>query len=142
MTTYMPWIIAVLVVIIVGGVAIKKLIRAITRPEMIGMDREQVEEQWKQIEQVAEQGMMGAKLAVIEADKLLDNALKSLMMSGETLGERLKFAAYKYPKIRQVWPAHKIRNQLVHDTAFQISSRQAKEALRGFHEALETLNIL
>jgi hypothetical protein len=65
-----------------------------------------------------------------------------MMLPGETLGERLKSAAYKYPNIRQVWGAHRLRNQLVHDSAFELSLRQAKGALRDYQAALKTLNVM
>ncbi len=137
-----PYLVAVLVIMIVVGVLIHKLLRAIRRPELYGMEREKIQETWQQIQQLSTQGVMGAKLSVIEADKLLDQALKSMMMPGETLGERLKVAAYKYPQIRNVWPAHKLRNQLVHDAAFEITSRAAHQALHDFENALKTLNVL
>ncbi len=118
------------------------MVRALRRPDMHGMTREHVTKMWKEIADTSDNGLMGAKLAVIEADKLLDNVFKSLMMPGETMGERLKSAGYKYPRIGQVWSAHRLRNQLVHDTTFEISVRQAKEALRDFREALRTLNVM
>lgn len=87
-------------------------------------------------------GDMGVKLAVIEADNLLDAALKSLVMPGDTLGERLKVACYKYPKLKNVWWAHKLRNNLVHDHSFRLHSSEAKRALGEFEKALKELKIL
>lgn len=116
--------------------------KRLTRPEMLGLTREQIAERWKQIRVTSQQGLMGAKLAIMEADTLLDSGLKSLMMPGETLGERLKVACYKYPKLQNVWWAHKLRNQIAHEATFQISSRQAMQALDEFEKALKTLNVL
>ncbi|MDO8583719.1 MAG: hypothetical protein Q7R83_00900 [bacterium] len=140
--TSVPYIIAGIVVLLILSVLIAKVVRLFKRPEMVGLEPVQIKESWAQIQAVSTQGIMGAKMAVIEADKLLDNALKAMFMPGETLGERLKVAAYKYPKIRDVWPAHKLRNQLVHDAAFEISPRQAAQALRDFERALKVLNVL
>lgn len=136
------YVVAAFVVITVVALVIHKIVRAFTRPELVGMNRVRILETWAEIEKTSEQGLMGAKLAVIEADKLLDAALKSMMMPGETLGERLKYAGYKYPDIKRVWPAHRLRNQLVHDSSFQISHRQAKGALADFQAALKTVNVL
>ncbi|MCC7357449.1 hypothetical protein IT408_02985 [Candidatus Uhrbacteria bacterium] len=129
----------VLIVIIIG---IRKLIRYFTRPEMQGMSREQIIARWAEIRKTSEQGVMGAKLAIMEADTLLDAGLKSMMMPGETLGERLKVACYKYPRLRDVWPAHKLRNSLAHEATFQISHRQAKQAIDEFEKALKILNVM
>jgi hypothetical protein len=121
---------------------IRQLIRYLTRPQMEGMSREQIAARWKEIRKTSEQGVMGAKLAIMEADTLLDAGLKSMMMPGETLGERLKVACYKYPHLRDVWPAHKLRNSLAHEATFQISARQAKQALDQFERALKVLNVM
>lgn len=107
-----------------------------------GMDRKKTEETWKGILTTSEHGSLGAKLAVIEADKLLDHALKSLFVPGETLGERLKSACYKYPKLRDVWWAHKLRNHLVHEAGSDLSSSQARSALREYEKALKLIGAL
>ena len=106
------------------------------------MSEEKVRETMDEINEQAEQSVMGAKLAVIEADKLVDNVLRAMVIPGETMGERLKAAAHNYPKIREVWPAHKLRNQLVHDSDFNLTQNRAKRALQDFEKALKTLNVL
>lgn len=144
-TPAIPWGMIVVVVIFVLMLLIAVLIvlrRFLTRPELRGMTREDVERTWREIEKTAESGVMGAKLAVVEADKLLDGALKSMAIPGETMGERLKVAGYKYPELRNVWFAHKLRNQLVHETSFDLSVHEAKSALHAFKKALRTLHVL
>ncbi len=138
----MPMLVAGVFVVLLVSVAIYKLLRLLRRPELNGMSRQKIVEMWTQIEKTAEQGTMGAKLAVIEADNLLDSVLKSLMMPGETLGERLKSAGYSYPGIRQVWGAHRLRNQLVHDSTFDLRTAQARSALRDYKSALQVLNVM
>ncbi len=124
-------------------VAIIWLKNKLTRPDLYGMTREQVEKRWKQIISTSKMnGDMGLKLSLIEADNLLDAALKSLVMPGDTLGERLKTACYKYPRLKNVWWAHKLRNNLVHDHSFQIRSNEAKRALGEFEKALRELKVL
>ena len=137
------WLFGLLMVFVGLGVfAVSRLVRFLRRPEMHGLSREAVAKQWAQIELLPDQGLIGAKLAVIEADKLLDGVLKSMMFPGETMADRLKVSAYKYPDIRQVWGAHKLRNQLVHDSAFELTARQAHYALKDYARALRTLNTL
>lgn len=131
-----------LVVFILLICAIALIRRRLQSPDLLNLTPEQIKIKWTEIMKTADQGTMGAKLALIEADKLLDHVLKSMMMPGETLGERLKMAAYKYPAIKNVWPAHKLRNQLVHDSAFELRSGEARRALSDFHDALRTLRVL
>ncbi|MEI7512257.1 MAG: hypothetical protein WCK01_02235 [Candidatus Uhrbacteria bacterium] len=130
------------VVVIILGILFQKLMYALRRPELHGLTPEKVRETWRQIEETSDHGIMGAKLSVIEADKLLDGVLRSMVIPGETLGERLKSAAYTYKDIHKVWPAHKLRNQLVHDSTFEITISQAKRALKDYEAALRTLHIL
>jgi hypothetical protein len=106
-------------------------------------DREAMQQRWQEIEALLKApGEMSPKLAVIEADKLLDHALKVLAMPGETLGERLKFAAYKYPKLRNVWWAHRVRNQLVHEASYRLDRTVAKDAVRSFQAALKMIGAI
>ena len=137
-----PYLVLGLVAATIIGMVIQKIWHALHRTELIGLDPEQIKETWKEILDMSDHGIMGAKVAIMEADKLLDQVLKSMMMPGDTLGERLKVVAYKYPNVRRVWPAHRLRNQLVHDAEFQITMGQVKGALRDYEQALKTLNVL
>lgn len=140
--SWIAWALGGFVLVTFVGLGLSKLLQSMRRPDLYGLSPEKIKEHWAEIEKNAEHGIMGAKLAVIEADKLLDNVMRSLVIPGETMGERLKSAQYRYPKIRQVWPAHKLRNQLVHDSAFQLTLSQARRALKDFHDALRTLHVL
>lgn len=136
------WLILGVVLVVIFGIIAQRIVSSMRRPDLYGLSREKILETWAEIEKNAEHGIMGAKLAVIEADKLVDGVMKSILIPGETMGERLKAAQYSYPDIRKVWSAHKLRNQLVHDSTFEISHGQAKRALKEFHEALKTLRAL
>lgn len=142
------WLVVVGMVLVVAAIiAVTAFViwvkKRFTRPEMYGMTREAVEKRWRMIRETSKMnGEMGMKLALVEADTLLDGALKSIMMPGDTLGERLKVACYKYPKLKDVWWAHKLRNQLVHDHSFRLNMRETQRALDEFEKALKTLNVL
>lgn len=106
-------------------------------------DLEGMRRRWQDIENMATRGSeLDRKMAVLEADKLLDTALKSLAMPGTTLGERLKFAQYKYPDLRDVWGAHRVRNQLAHEAGFRLDAGTARRALNGFQKALTRLGAI
>jgi hypothetical protein len=126
-------------VFVVMVMVVRKLV---TRPDLHGLTREQIKKKWEEIERISGQGIMGTKMGIVEADKLLDGALKSIMMPGDTMGERLKVAGYKYPELKKVWYAHKLRNQIVHETTFEISERQGRSALHEFKKALKVINVL
>ncbi|MBU1348768.1 hypothetical protein KJ781_01715 [Patescibacteria group bacterium] len=138
----MIWVFLGFLAVTLVIVSVVKIRRLFARPDLYGMTREEVQARWKQIRETSQKGMMGAKLAIMEADILLDSALKSMTMPGTTLGERLRVACFKYPKLERVWWAHKLRNRLVHEATYQIGPRQAHKALDEFERALKTLNLL
>ncbi len=81
---------------------------------------------------------------VIEADKLLDEALKFLV-SGKDLGSRLKAAKRKfndYSSYQAAWRGHKVRNQLVHEIDHRLSENQARLAINDFRTAFLGLGLL
>lgn len=108
-----------------------------------GMSAQEVRARWAQIEEMARRkDDMSMKLAILEADKLLDHALKSLHIGGATLGERLKLAAYKYPNVRNVWPAHIVRNSIAHEATYHLSPATTERSIRQFRDALKLLKVL
>lgn len=117
--------------------------RRLFAPKLQGMDRGAIKSRWDEIERLASSGgEMNLKMAVMEADKLLDHALKAMAIPGMTLGDRLKFAAYKYPNIRHVWNAHRLRNQLAHEASYYLDPSLARKAIRDFKDALKLLKVL
>jgi hypothetical protein len=83
------------------------------------------------------------KLAVIEADKFVDDALKTAGFPGETMGERLMLIQPgQLLALQDLWDAHKLRNLLVHDANYQINHRQAILAIEAFERVLRELGAL
>jgi hypothetical protein len=83
------------------------------------------------------------KLAVIEADKLLDTVLKDLTIPGSTMGERLKAVTLsQLPSIDNVWKVHRLRNHLVHTTDFNLTENKARQAIDIYNQALKELKVL
>jgi len=71
----------------------------------------EISEIWKNIE------TLDGRLAIIEADKLVDNVLRRANISGESMAERLRKVEKLVPRAvySDMWSAHKVRNQLVHE---------------------------
>ncbi|HUD10700.1 MAG TPA: hypothetical protein VMR28_03450 [Candidatus Saccharimonadales bacterium] len=81
-------------------------------------------------------------LAVIDADKLLDEALKKRRFKGKTMGGRLMTAQHSLTDNDGAWFAHKLRNQLVHESDAKLTERKVKDALVGIRQALKDLKAL
>lgn len=80
------------------------------------------------------------KLAVIEADKIFDDILKRIGYQGEDMGERLKqLTPAQTANLDEVWQAHKLRNQIVHEPDSRLTHSQAQRAVEIYQRALEDL---
>ncbi len=82
------------------------------------------------------------KMTIIEADKLLDKALIEMGVPGKTMGDRLKRSGDKFEKLNAVWRAHKLRNAIAHESGFEISYKQAFNALAIYKQALKDLGAI
>jgi hypothetical protein len=100
--------------------------------------------QWQKTRVRLETGLESEyKLAVIEADSTLDEILKKMGYVGETMGERMeKINVAVLPNIEDVWAAHKIRNNIVHDPDFRLSLDETKRAISIYEKALTDLGAL
>jgi hypothetical protein len=99
------------------------------------------QKRWKEAQRLcAEQDTW--PLAIINADKLLDDALKRSHYKGKSMGERLAAAQHELTDNDGVWFAHKIRNRLVHEQNVKINKRQVKKALIGVGRALKDLGAI
>lgn len=80
-------------------------------------------------------------LAVINADKLLDEALKKRKFKGKTMGERLVSAQRELSNNDGVWFGHKLRNRVVHEET-KLKEGDVKKALVGLRQALKDVGAL
>lgn len=104
---------------------------------------EKYRSRWLAIEQsLHKESPDTAQLAIIKADKLVDQALRDRGVSGNTMGERMKSAKTMLTHADAVWSAHKLRNQIAHEADIHVSYDQARRALGGFKSALKDLGAI
>lgn len=127
-------------VIVIGIVLL--IFISLTRRGGKTLDQEKYRSRWLAITQSAGSTPETWQFAIMNADKLLDTALKERGVAGTTLGERLKNAKPYVNNIDSVWRAHKLRNRIAHDDGVKVSQRQAAEALKIFKRALTDLGAL
>lgn len=68
------------------------------------------------------------KMAIIEADSILDDILKDMGYEGDTLGDRLKSAGGG-EIIQKAWEAHKFRNEIAHGSSKDLTKQQVKRII-------------
>ena len=76
------------------------------------------------------------KLAIIEADSMLEGLLDQLGFKGESLGDKLKSANQEnFRQLTSAWEVHTIRNRIAHDgLAFELSQHEAKRVISIYEE--------
>ena len=81
------------------------------------------------------------KLAIIEADIMLDDLLKERGYVGSSLGERLKsISPTQLGSLNEAWEAHKVRNRIAHDGAdFVLTKRMAEDAISRYRRVFNDL---
>ena len=77
-------------------------------------------------------------LKLVEADKVLDEALRLLGYTG-TLGEKLKVAGPRMSNLNDVWWAHKLRNAAVHNLSSKPHQKDIDRSIVIFQKALNDL---
>lgn len=84
------------------------------------------------------------RLAIIEADNMLDRLTKDLGLVGENLGERLRNAsAAHFTTLDQAWEAHKVRNRIAHEgMGYVMEYREVKRAVEQFEAVFKEFKIL
>lgn len=80
--------------------------------------------------------------ALIEADKLLDKALKKRKYKGKTMGERMVAAQRTFSDNDSTWFAHNLAKKIISDPAVKLKESDVKNALVGFRQALRDIGAL
>lgn len=137
-----PVIIFFLIVVLIGAViAVIFLMVSSKNGPRLNIDKYQT--QWLAIENSVTRGNEASwQVAIMNADKLLDQALRDRRFKGQTMGERMKSAAKSWKNANHVWGAHKIRNQLAHEVDTQLSYEVTLRSLSAFKQALKDLGAI
>lgn len=83
------------------------------------------------------------KLAVIEADIMLDESLKRIGFAGETLADRLdKVSVAIVPNLPEVREANRIRNNIVHDPSYRLTLSEARRIIEIYQATFQNLDLV
>lgn len=83
------------------------------------------------------------KLAVIEADKMLDDMVRAMNYPGENLGERLKgIEPSDFLTLEAAWEAHKVRNRIAHESGFVLARRETRRVIALYESVFREFNYI
>ena len=132
-----------LVAVLIVGILLFLAI-SMTKKHKHSFDKENYQIDFLRIENSLEQGNEATySMAIIQGDKLLDKAMCEMGVQGRTMGDRLKrIGKEKFSQLNSVWHAHKLRNQIAHESDFKPEYRQAQHALATYKQALKDLGAI
>jgi len=84
------------------------------------------------------------RLAIIEADVILEELLRSTGHVGESVGDMLKSVEEgEFLTINDAWEAHKVRNAIAHaGQDFQLNEREARRAITLFEKVFREFEVI
>lgn len=138
------WSVLVSILLIIGMIYFIARIRDIRREEKIKFAsvlpsdleaKTHRNEQWDNLLKYLEsENSSDWKLAILEADKLLDKMVEKMGYPGANLGERLRvIEPSDFLTLQEAWEAHKIRNRIAHEAQYQLTEREARKTI-GLYE--------
>ena len=95
------------------------------------------EQGWEKIISYLERGSEAEwRMAILEADTLLDDLLSELKYPGDGVGDKLKLVEPSHMRnLDAAWEAHKIRNRIAHDgSKFPITYREARRVISLYEQ--------
>ncbi len=84
------------------------------------------------------------RVAIIEADILLEETLTNAGYVGQSLGDKLKSAnPQSFKTVQDAWDAHKVRNDIAHvGSDFILTKRGAQETLVKFERVFKEFGVI
>jgi hypothetical protein len=134
-------VIFLVVIVLIGGGILFLIAHSRGSGKQLDVDRYRTS--WMTIEQQLVRGEeISGHLVILNADKLLDQALKQRGFKGDTMGERMKSARDTWTSANDVWGAHKLRNRIAHETDIKVSYDTARRALGAYKRALKDVGAI
>lgn len=108
------------------------------------IEKSRFRKEWEKVKRRLEKEWESeAKLAVIEADQMLDRLLERLGYPGENLSEQLKkMEEERLPNREELEKARRIRDDIVHDPDYRFGLEKARWVLDVYEKTFTDLNAL
>lgn len=84
------------------------------------------------------------RLAIMEADVLLDELVTKMGYRGESLGEKMKgIEKSDFTTLELAWEAHKVRNTIAHSSSdFILTQREARRIMNLYKQVFEEFQFI
>lgn len=84
------------------------------------------------------------RIAIMEADSLLEESLKERDLVGNSMAELLEEAKFNgYPNIQSAWDAHLIRNKIAHEGQdYSVTQVEARRVIKLYQNVFEGIGVI
>lgn len=118
---------------------------ATSGPDSTEIIVEDKNEKWERVLKLANSDSSSDwRLAIIEADVMLEELLRASGYVGESVGDMLKGVDKSdFTTLDDAWEAHKVRNDITHTgTDFQLNERETKRVIALFEKVFKEFEII
>lgn len=133
----------IVLLLILRGVT-ENIIQGFYGANMPSSHRGKIYKRWRRVEaQLASGQETQYKLAILEADTIVDEVLKLAKFPGENMAERLeKSLPYQVEHRDRLMWAHSIRNTIIRESTFPVDQDLAEKTIGAYKEFLESWETL
>jgi len=149
---FVKFVIAIYVVVLFVDMVLLLIIRGLggdLRDTVKGMQmplasKKKMQKRWAKIEERLKNNQISQfKVAILEADKMADEVLKGIGLSGKNMKERLADAnSHQIEEIDNLIEGHQIRNRIIQEDNFIIEKKEAERVIFLYREFLENLEMI
>ncbi len=99
---------------------------------------------WERIEKLSlSSNPSDWRVAILEADSILDELIIQLGYIGADMGERMRsIDATKFPYLDEAWKVHKLRNVIAHEAAYDLQRGETEDAIDAYNLIFKALGYL
>lgn len=128
-------------ILIFGGLLF--VVISLTRSTPKQLDVDKYRSRWLSIEtRLKRDDENSYTVCMLDADKLLDQALRERGLAGKTMADRMKQFQGKWTNGNGVWAAHKLRNKLAHEADARVDYERTRQALVAYKQGLKDIGAI
>lgn len=102
-------------------------------------------ERWELIEEhVSSESASDWRVAILEADNMLEDMLVRMGYDGESIADRLRAVEPSdFTHIQSAWEAHKVRNKIAHEGVnFVVTQREARRVIELYRKVFKEFHYI
>lgn len=126
------------------GIDIRNTIIGMDIPKELVSKKAKFKQKWEKIKvRILSDNPSEYKVAVIEADNMIDDIVGKLGYKGESLAEKLgNIPEGHLEHLDEIRDSHDIRNKIIHDEEFVLTREEAVRVIKNFEKLLYYLQVL